>query len=344
MDEGVAMKILLIITGFFFLVSTSEAQIKYPEGVQVAIENSYAVCDVLHIEGEFSYNKRDPLKEDYQIIPDVCGTGFQVSATEIITAAHVLMTLEDKLLTFLDHRRQMHELHGMTHDFKVPHGDLTVKYNKRLYSSEGIIFETPVVTFTVDWGHNVPTLEDLNDLQEDLKTVSRHVDTSNATIFEEDISPGRDLARLVLKEPLERDAYVITGEYFNEVGHTSWGVHAMEPNMYSGGIPNISVNTGTIIETDSEKRVPTYELDELVHVDRIREEYLTRNGSSGGPNVDRNGILVGVTHGGGPAIAVLFTEFTPRCNTTLPSGEKFNCERFVISPMDVHEFLDSVRK
>lgn len=338
------LKVLLSFLILLFFNTNSIAS-ELPEGVLVAKANTLSICDRLTITASF----RDaPDTEKTILVPDVCAVAFQVSSTEIITAAHVLSEAKHKLTGFFLKQAATYERHrGLTFDRKIPIDTMKLSFYHELYSSEGLILRTETVTFVALWNNQDPTRDALAQLVYYLENDAEYkVDSSAASARVIEVDEESDLALLQMNAPLERETgYIEVTDKVYTLWDEVWGINTYPPTMYSDGKPSIFVTSGQIRNSHFTPEIEYWELAERIWTYTVITDHLNTDGNSGGPNVDAEGRLVGITHavGGAEGIMAVF-DIRPPCNVPLAKGIMLTCQRYVIAGHFVHEFLEKVRR
>jgi V8-like Glu-specific endopeptidase len=322
------------------LASASD-KIIIPDPVQAVKHSVMTLCDEIHIHGKFSWDKGDELKEKYEVISPGCGVAFQISSTEVITAAHVLPEFESRLFKWLSHRHIMTSFHRFNHDHKIPIGDIRITYRRLLNTYEGEVISSATWELNESWNANPANQAEIDRLQAVFReNVTKMTERADFSVVAKD--DALDLALIILAEPIERGSYVTLMDVKNELNESSWVVSSRRPSRFWDVTePNYSIISGYVAEVDTKKRVEYAEVSDTARLDLLETMYPVVPGSSGSPVVDDNGILMGVASfaSGNP----FMLEMPRICDREYPNGFVDVCHAGIVSAEEVYDFLERVR-
>lgn len=319
-----------------------------PDGVKAATANLFVVCDRVELTAKF---RDDPTKTVTRTVPQAvpCGSGFQVSASEVLTAAHVLGEVKITLMQYFLQQQRVHEVHrGLVFADRIPVGNVVVTFYHELISATGHRRQTEKIRFTVAWNNQDPTKQAVQEFVRRLFLLPDEAyvrDATAATAMVTAESLEHDLALFTLSEAVPQASYISVSDKRFPVHTLVWGLSASPPGPFSEGKPLSQVNPASLRDTAVRPEAKSWPLGPNILAYSLSTEYLNYRGVSGGPNVDASGRLVGVTHAANAAEnhAALF-DVRPPCNRPFgPRRSVFNCTRYAIPGYEVNAFLVRAR-
>lgn len=320
MKKTIALWIILVIwsTPASTQVNNTPALIWEAESLVFLVEDS------IQVSGRFFDKTRN--SEKSEAVTGVFGTAFQINETDILTVEHVLKDVAYHARNVFAKAAGNLAKHGI--EVGVWPQEITgIRHVFKLTASDGSSFEFSE-HYTASWSGKQPTKENIEKFVASIEKIDIPTGPRGFTVIAR--NDQKDIALIRLSIPRELPHYISLPLPFEEVDMDIpyWGLSAQtgprcNPFCYNA-------RKGLIVNL----RPSTYILNDL----EWREarswhiKMITRPGDSGGPVVNEQLALLGLTHAG-DAFANMMAMFDIG---NVPD------DRLALSMEEIHDFLNTV--
>lgn len=319
-------KALAVVFALLCAVPMSAQVHKAPESIKAGESVVFLVANGIYVEGRFYDKTSNRSMEEFPT--GVYGTAFQVSATDVLTVDHVFKDVVHLAQGAFAKAEGNLRVHGI----KIgvwPEEITGIRHVIALIASDGTRYEF-TERYTATWTEGAaPTEENIRAFISSIAPDTAPIAPAGFTVVARDDT--KDIALLRLAQPREQSQYISLPLPFAETDLDAgyWGLSARtgrncDPFCFNAW-------KGTI----ESKRPSTYNVndDEWKEAESWHLKMLTRPGDSGGPVVDEQLTLLGLTNAG-DAFANMMTMF---------DISKPPMDRLALTTEEINAFLDEHR-